>query len=557
MSTYHDYLQTLDRATGFAPPLEWLQAKPDPRTAPHLLENECRLYRTYQFNGALLIGNRRETATASYDLLSMARLEAGMNSLSSLFSESDTTCLSTTQRLMVIDSMRRVPLPLTENATESEIQKYHRAVTAISQGALTLERDDQNRRQRQEKAGRFNANVFNKTINPVALVSLRATWVGEKAVDNYQQFLDIVQWISSFHGAIPELHAQLMKMPEQLKPARNLQEMAILLAKISKIMELEKLYLARYELRTIVLGQDEGTNEDILETELVPVPLDISYSFRPDAYFINEAARLTAEEGPTKECRKKMVWAKNGGKTFGEMQAKITKAIANYQPSEVQQHQPPTQPQATVQRANTATVDPGVSSSTLASAAHVPAMQQLDMELLHADVWTPNPYPAAAATFGGDDYDQMFQHPSHSHQIQANVAGQQRRMQPDHQLEPPLQRQRLADRSPLPPTNRPPICQHFLENRCTFGSNCRMSHDTTGLQPVYMGPQQYQMYQLGQMESNQRQQQSQQREQDYGFGPLHPTGRYVQPQQQQQQQPPPTHPHFQNHWRPGNGAGGK
>ena len=113
MSTYHDYLQTLDRATGFAPPLEWLQAKPDPRTAPHLLENECRLYRTYQFNGALLIGNRRETATASYDLLSMARLEAGMNSLSSLFSESDTTCLSTTQRLMVMNKGYRYQLSTT------------------------------------------------------------------------------------------------------------------------------------------------------------------------------------------------------------------------------------------------------------------------------------------------------------------------------------------------------------------------------------------------------------------------------------------------------------
>ena len=320
-AAYHDYLQTLDRGMGIAPPQHWTQSKPDPKTEPHLLEHECRLYRDRQFNGALLVGNKRETATASYDILSMAQVEAGMNGLSSLFSTADTTCLTPAQRQLVEASMSREPQPLTENATETEIGRHDRRVTAIAQGVLTLERDDHNRRQRQEKAGRFNANVFKKMINPVAMVALQSTWVGAKSVDYYQQFLDTKDWITSFHGDIPRLHEQLMKMSEQLKPARSLQEMAILLAKIAKIMELEKLYLGKYEWQTIVTGRDEDTNEDILDTVLVQVPIDISYSYRPDAFFIGEATRLTAEEGPTKDSRKKMVQAKNKGNTFAEMQS--------------------------------------------------------------------------------------------------------------------------------------------------------------------------------------------------------------------------------------------
>ena len=476
---------------------------------------------------------------------------AATNGLSSVVDKHDQSCLSSQARADIFASMNtRVEQPGLQS-TVAQRRAYDRYISALSTGHLTLARDDQAVIQRNDMAGLLLQNWVLHSIDPSQLKQVSQAWQGKLSTDYYSQLHQVIEFVDTFDHDAARKQVAIRGMIGEIKKARTKPQMVVLMAQIEQLMLLEKNHITNLVLKTVQDGVNEDTGEPIIKEVLVIKPKDPNFPHGSDAWWLRQLELKTSETSVLQKERSKLGLGIKKGWNAAKTLVAIRQVMAEHRPEEATQ--PTAAATTTVHRANVASFEAGASASTLLSSAHAPAMQQLDMELLHADIWTPNPYPAAAATFEGDDYD----HPSHSHQIQANVAGQQRRMQPDHQLEPPLQRQRLADRSPLPPTNRPPICQHFLENRCTFGSNCRMSHDTTGLQPVYMGPQQYQMYQLGQMESNQRQQQSQQREQDYGFGPLHPTGRYVQPQQQQQQQPPPTHPHFLNHWRPGNGAGGK
>ena len=478
---------------------------------------------------------------------------AATNGLSSVVEKHDQSCLSSQARADIVASMNTRVDPPGLQSTVAQRRAHDRYISALSTGHLTLARDDEAVIHRNDMAGMLLQNWVLHSIDSSQLTRVSQAWQGKLSTDYYAQLQQVIAFIDTFDHDAARKQAEIRTMIGEIRKARTKAEMVVLMAQIEQLMLLEKLHITDTEIQTVPDGIDVETGFEMTKLIEVIVPKDPDFPHGSDLWWMRQMESKTSETSVLQTERAKLGMGINKGWTAAKTLEAIRQIMAQHRPEE------PTQPAVaqppTVQRVHAATFEAGASMSTLESSVHAPAMPQLDLELRHADVWTPHPYPAAAATFEGDDLDQQYQHPSHTHQIQANV-GQQRRMPTDHHSEPPSQRQRFDDRPPLPPTNRPPICPHFLTNSCSFGQNCRLSHDTTGLQPVYMTHQQHQMYQMGQMESNQRQQQSQQREQEYGFGPLHPTGRYVQPQQQQQQQPPP-HPRFQNHWRLGSGPGGK